>query len=383
MDKIRILIADDIKETRDVIKKILSLEKEDIEVVGEAGNGEEVLRLVHKVKPDIVLMDINMPVLNGLETTERLSLEYPSATVIIMSVQAESEYLKKAMFHGAKEYIIKPFNYGTLTETIKTTYDKYKNINADFSETLKKRREAGIEVFFSSKGGVGKSILAFNTAVLLSETSDKKILLFDMDLQFGDISMLANKCTQKTILDAVEEDEADSYDSLKSYIYKYNASLDMIFAPKKPEASEYVSKGNIENIIKAVKNEYDLIIVDTGINFSDSTLYVLDAANKIFMVSTMEITSLKDTKLGLKVMESLGYDSDKVRLVINKFNENYGFSKKEVEKAFKDGIIAFVPDEEKSITISVNKGLPLCSDKKYHKSKIGKAFKLICDDMNN
>jgi pilus assembly protein CpaE len=108
MNKIRVLIADDIEETRNVIKKILNLDKENIEVVGEADNGEEVFKIIPKVKPDVVLMDINMPVLNGLEATEKITMEYPSVMVIIMSVQAESEYLKKAMFHGAKEYIIKP-----------------------------------------------------------------------------------------------------------------------------------------------------------------------------------------------------------------------------------------------------------------------------------
>lgn len=95
MNKIKVLIADDIEETRNVIKKILKLDKENIEVVGEADNGEEVFKIIPKVKPDVVLMDINMPVLNGLEATEKITTEYPSVMVIIMSVQAESEYLKK------------------------------------------------------------------------------------------------------------------------------------------------------------------------------------------------------------------------------------------------------------------------------------------------
>lgn len=127
MSKIRLLIADDIEDTRNVIKKLLSLEKDTFEVVGEAGNGEEVLKLIPRVRPDVVLMDINMPLLNGLEATERITNEFPSVIVIIMSVQAENDYLKKAMFHGAKEYIIKPFNYESLIETIKTTYERYKD----------------------------------------------------------------------------------------------------------------------------------------------------------------------------------------------------------------------------------------------------------------
>jgi len=381
MRKIRILIADDIEETINVIKKILSLEKENIEIVGEAHNGEEVLRLIPKVKPDIVLMDINMPVLNGLEATERISMEYPQVMVIIMSVQAESEYLKKAMFHGAKEYIIKPFNYDALIETITTTYEKYGERQLRFAGGVEGIRNAEIMAFFSSKGGVGKSILALNTAVVLGREANKKVLLIDLDLQFGDISMLVNKYNQKTILDVVEGGQIDTYENIKPYLFKYNDNFDILFAPGKPEAAEYIAKETVEKIMSAFKKQYDVIVIDTGINFNDNTLYVLDMSQKILMVSTMEIVALKNTKLGLRVMESLGYDKGKVKLIINRFNVKYEISKKEVEEAFKEGIFAYIPDEEKMVIGSVNKGIPLCDDNKYNKLKIGKAIEAMCKDL--
>ena len=128
------------------------------------------------------------------------------------------------------------------------------------------------------------------------------------------------KYNQKTILDAIDDGQIDSYENIKPYLYKYNDNFDMLFAPEKPEAAEYIGKETVEKIMKIVKKQYDVIIVDTGINFNDNTLYILDMAEKILMVSTMEIVALKNTKLGLRVMESLGYDKDKVKLVINRFN---------------------------------------------------------------
>lgn len=381
MDKIRVLIADDIEETRSVIKKILSMEDDTIEVVGEAANGEEVLKSIPKLNPDLVLMDINMPVLNGLEATERITMEYPSVMVIIMSVQAESEYLKKAMFHGAKEYIIKPFNYDDLIGTIKTTYDKYKERRVKSTSSEEQAKDARVMAFFSSKGGVGKSVLALNTAVVLSKEANKKVLLIDMDLQFGDISIMVNKFNYKTILDSVEEGQIDSFESLKAYLYKHNDNLDILFAPGKPEAAEYIGKDAVEKIMKAFQKQYDMIIVDTGINFNDSTLYILDTAQKIFLVSTIDIVALKNTKLGLGVMESLGYDKDKVKLVINRFSPKYGISTKGVEVALKYYIFSIIPDEEKEVIASVNKGQPLCDDSKYNKLKIGKAIEVMCKNL--
>jgi pilus assembly protein CpaE len=381
MSKIKILIADDIEETRNVIKKILNLENEFFEIVGEASNGEEVLKLLSKVKPDIVLMDINMPILNGLEATEKITNLFPSVTVIIMSVQAESEYLKKAMFHGAKEYIIKPFNYEVLVNTIITTYEKYKDRALNGAHFEDGQRAAKIITFFSSKGGVGKSVLALNSAVLLSKEYNKKTLLIDLDLQFGDISMLVNQYAKKTILDVIEDGQLDSYENIKPYLHEFNKNFHILFAPTKPEAAEYISKDSIEKIIKILEKQYDLIIIDTGINFNDSTLHILDLSERVLFVSTMEIVALKNTKLGLGVMQSLGYDKDKVKLIINNFTTKYEISKAEVEVAFRDGIFAIIPEEQSTVNISVNRGQPFCDSARYDKLKIGKAIAMMCKDL--
>lgn len=377
MSKIKVLIADDIEETRKVIKKILSLENEFFEIVGEAGNGEEVLEIIPKVKPDVVLMDINMPILNGLEATEKITDKFPSVIVIIMSVQGESDYLKKAMFVGAKEYIIKPFDYDSLINTITTTYEKHKERFVKQAAYEGNNREAKIITFFSSKGGVGKSVLALNSAVTLSNVYHKKTLLLDLDLQFGDISMLVNQYREKTILDVVDDGQLESYENIKPYLHEYNENLDILFAPSKPEAAEYIGKDSIEKMIKVFQKQYDVILIDTGINFNDGTLYVLDIAQMIMVVATMEIVSLKNTKLGLGVMQSLGYDKDKVKLVINKFTSKFGISKSEVEEVFKDNIFAMIPEDQKTVSISVNKGQPFCQNFKYNRFKVTKSIQAI------
>jgi pilus assembly protein CpaE len=377
MDKIRILIADDVEETRNVVKKILNMEEESFQIVGEAGNGEEALKLIPVVKPDVILMDINMPILNGLEATERITDEFPSVIVIIMSVQGENEYLKKAMLHGAKEYIIKPFNYDSLINTVKVTYEKNRERRVKHSVIEEKERNAKIITLFSSKGGVGKSVLAVNTAIALTNSTSKRTLLIDLDLLFGDISMLMNQYTHKNILDVIDEGQLDSYETVKNYLYKYSENLHILFGPRKPEAAEYIGKDSIEKLIEAVKSHYDVIIVDTGVNFDDSTLYVLDKTDTILFVSTMDIVALKNTKLGIGVMQSLGYDKDKVKLVINKFNTDYGINKSDIEAAFKDGVFAVIPEDIKTVNMSINGGKPICNNLKYSKTKIGKAIEAM------
>ena len=120
-DKIRVLVVDDVTETRDNTRRLLSF-AEDIQIVGEAANGEQALKKVEQLTPDIILMDVNMPIMDGITATEKISLNYPKAAVIIISVQGEPEYLKKAMKAGAREYLVKPFDTDELSNTIRRTY---------------------------------------------------------------------------------------------------------------------------------------------------------------------------------------------------------------------------------------------------------------------
>ena len=108
-DQIRVLIVDDIPETRDHLSKLLGFES-DIEVVGAAASGREALELAGQLTPDIVLMDINMPDMDGIAATERLAAEVPTAAVVMMSVQGEADYLRRSMLAGAREFLVKPFS---------------------------------------------------------------------------------------------------------------------------------------------------------------------------------------------------------------------------------------------------------------------------------
>ena len=118
---IRLLIVDDISSTRDNLQKLLSFE-EDIEVAGTASDGREGLEAAHRLQPDIVLTDVNMPVMDGIELTETLASELPTSPVIIMSVQGERDYLRRAMQAGAREFLIKPFSHDELVAAIRRVY---------------------------------------------------------------------------------------------------------------------------------------------------------------------------------------------------------------------------------------------------------------------
>jgi pilus assembly protein CpaE len=359
---IKIIVADDVQEMREMISKMLMTSSLDYELIGMCENGYEALELMKKKRADIVLMDINMPVMNGLEATQMIADLFPQTRVIMMSVQHESEYLKKAMLAGAKAYIMKPVDMDELIDTISSTYDRYHYLDV-VPTSSKTEHKAQIVSFFSAKGGVGKSMLALNTSLIMHEKFNKKVLLMDLDLQFGDIALMVNKQNEMTIKEMFDDSPITTIEDMKPYLFKYKDNCDMLFAPKDPESAEYISKEQIKSILEILKKHYDIIIIDTGVNYDEVTLNALDLSDQVIIVSSLEVTGLKNTKLSLRVMQSLNYDSSKVKLLINMAQDKYGVTKANVQKAFTFEVIGYVPEDVKLVRNSVNTGVPLTTTK--------------------
>jgi len=280
--KIRVLIVDDVAETRENVSKLLLLE-DDIQVVGEAGNGEEAISLSRSLQPDVVLMDINMPVMDGITATEKLTMEMPQVGIIIMSVQGEQEYLRKAMMAGAREYLIKPPSGDDLVATIRRVYEVEckrrlsQGLPPDGAKTV---REPGrVITVFSTKGGVGKSIFAVNLAVSLQQVSKRRVVLLDLDLQFGDVAMLLDLLPKRSIADLVSEMEHMDKDLVEAHLIEHDSGVRVLPAPLRPEYAEIITGRHIEAIINILKDNYDYIIVDTCQSFQDTILAALDASD--------------------------------------------------------------------------------------------------------
>ena len=116
--KIRVIIVDDIAETRENIRKLLQFES-DVEVIGVARTGKEAIDLYKEVKPDVILMDINMPDMDGIAATEAIRKVLPYAQIVILSVQSDSNYMRRAMLAGARDFLTKPPTIDELNSAIR------------------------------------------------------------------------------------------------------------------------------------------------------------------------------------------------------------------------------------------------------------------------
>ncbi len=371
-DKIRVMIVDDIVDTRDQLEKLLFFEK-DIEVVAKASNGREAIALARQHRPQVILMDINMPDMDGIAATEAILTQDPTIQVIIMSVQGETDYIRRAMLAGAREFLIKPISADDLYRSIRhvarlAATRPVVPVMGMGSQTGSGSSGVDGEIFavFSPKGGVGVSSIAANLAVAIRQLTNKKVALVDGNVLFGDLSVLLNLRPDKTILDLASRIEGLDRDLLNDVMATHPTQIRVLLAPPDPQRGELVTAEQIRTILEALRQEFHYVIVDTPASFQDRSLAALDLAQRVITLMTLEMHCIRNVKLFLEVADLLGYPADKVMLVLNKATNRTGIRAEDVEKHLQRKLALQIGDAAQEMTLSINQGTPLILAKPNH-----------------
>jgi len=372
-DQIRVLIVDDIPETRDHLTKLLGFES-DIDVVGSAASGAEAISLATSLTPDVVLMDINMPDMDGIAATEQLGRAVPTASVVMMSVQGEADYLRRSMLAGAREFLVKPFSSDELTASIRQVYDRERDKASRLAIVAPANAAAGgpvgtnpsgepgqVVAVFSPKGGVGRTTVAVNMSVAAATELGKKVVLVDGSFQFGDVGVLLNlNPKNKSIADLVPELEqaGNEVESIDTFVINHSAGIRVLLAPPSPEMAELITPSGIKRVIEALRLTHDLVVVDCTAFFNDTTLAILDSADIILTMLSLEITSIKNMRLFMEVADQLGYESGKVRLVLNRADSALGIRVADVEHSIGRKVDETIVSDGRSVVYALNRGVP-------------------------
>jgi pilus assembly protein CpaE len=358
LNKIRVLIADDAADNRETVAKLLGNNSE-IEISGQVATGTEAIQMAVKFRPAIILMGINISMMDAISTTEKISLEVPEASVIIMGVQGEQERLHQALMAGAKIYLIKPFTGNELVNTVKKVYEQNQRLKSSLRQADSSASKSGkIISVFSSKGGAGKTTIAVNLAVVLSQRENASIGLLDANLHFGDVALYLDLVPRATIADAVVEADNLDEQTLETYMTVYSDKLSLMAAPARPEQAEGITSGQVCAVLAQMKKKYEYIIVDTSSDFNEITLAVLDNSDMILVLAGADLPTIKNMKLCLEIMKSLDYGKDKVHVVLNRANSTGGLSVREIENSLSLNFYSTLPSDGKTVMPSINKGIP-------------------------
>jgi pilus assembly protein CpaE len=295
----------------------------------------------------------------------------------MMSVQGEQDYLRRSMLAGAREFLIKPISAEDLYNAIRHVYrlqtTQRRYIPSGPGEQGGGASDGGspqgqIVAVFSPKGGVGTSAIAANLAVALRQLTSKKVALVDGNLIFGDLGVIMNLVSTKTIADLADRIAELDRDLLNDVLVTHTSQVKVLLAPPNPQTGELVTSDHLRTILELLRKEFDFVVVDTQSSFQDRALAVLDLADRIVALMTLEMPCIKNIKLFLEVAELLEYPAEKTLLVLNKADNRLGIRVENVEENIQHKVALQIANATHEMTLAINQGVPLVIEKRGHQT---------------
>jgi pilus assembly protein CpaE len=375
-EKIRVVIVDDVSETRENVKKLLQFES-DVDVVGIARTGKEAIQISQELSPDVVLMDINMPDMDGIAATEAIRARQPTVQVVILSVQSDQNYMRKAMLVGARDFLTKPPMGDELISAIRRAGEMArieKSKSAQVQAMPVANNLGGVAAFrgpkgkiisiYSPKGGAGCTTLAVNLALTLNN-SDTRVALVDGNLQFGDVAVFINEQGKNTVLDLAPRAEELDPEIVEEVMVKHGASgLHILAAPSRPEHAEKISSSQFSRLLEYLSQMYAYVVVDTATFLTDVTLAAIDLSDLIVLVTTQDIPSIKNCRLFLDLLQTLGVERNRILFIMNRYDKRINITPERVAENLKQEVSLAIPLDEATATKAVNRGVPFVLDSK-------------------
>ncbi|MFZ5826349.1 MAG: AAA family ATPase [Bacillota bacterium] len=368
-ERIRVLLVDDSYQVRQSVKAMLEFEAEEFDVVGEAQDGHEAVTKAVQLRPDVVLMDINMPGMDGIEATAKLMAEHP-VNVVIISVQGEQEYLRRAMKAGARDYLIKPFTFDELIQAIRSAAEKRPLVTGPVSRAAgPAKREGKVITIFSTKGGVGKTTIAANLSAALAQGGTKKVAVIDLDLEFGTLPTMMGVRPQATLVDLCRLDTPITVDHVNRVLARQSQSnVGVLAGPPMPHLASEVdgdgradkSRNYVTEVLEALRQTHDYVVIDTAPSFREANLIALDKSDLVLMITLPEIAVLESTAKGLDVLlERLEYPREKVQVILNRSDSVQGLSHGEIAASLGQPLYHHIPSDGQAMVAAANVGIPL------------------------
>jgi pilus assembly protein CpaE len=217
---------------------------------------------------------------------------------------------------------------------------------------------------YSPKGGTGCTTLAVNLALTLNN-EDTRVALVDGNLQFGDVAVFINEQGKNTIIDLAPRAEELDPEIVEEVMLKHAASgLHVLAAPSRPEYAEKVSSSQFAKVLEYLRQMYAYVIVDTAALLTDVTLSAIDVSDLLVLVTTQDIPSIKNCRLFLDLLQTLGIERDRVLFVMNRYDKRINITPDRIAENLKQEVASVIPLDEQTATKAVNRGIPFVLESK-------------------
>ncbi len=307
--------------------------------------------------PDL-LMDVSV------EVCEELRTAHPTVSVILVRDVVDTEVLTRAMQAGARD-VAAGGDIASITAAIQRAHQLHLALRGPAGAV----RYGKVVTVFSPKGGVGKTTMAVNLALALTEKGARKVCLVDLDLAFGDVAITMQLFPTHSIEQAVGSEETIDQAMLAGLLTRHKDSLMVLAAPAHPDVRERVTPVLISRILKTLTEEFDYVVVDTAPTFDDITLTALDETDECIILATLDVPTLKNVKVALETLDLLNISRGHRHLLLNRADDLVGISVDKVETILGMPVACQIGTDI-AIAAATNAGTPIVADNPHHPSSI-------------
>jgi pilus assembly protein CpaE len=362
----RVLVVDQDFETRAELQK--GLVRAQFVVIGGVGYGAEALSLAAELKPSVVLVGVEDPPARALQTIESLTELLPDSPVLAYSSQKDAESARRTVVAGARDYLTKPLKTDEVIKAIQTALSQQERRRALTSgDPVPGLRSTGMVItIFGAKGGIGKTTVATNLATAFVAMNAGSAVIVDMDTVFGDAAMMLDVPVEASLVEAAERIDELDREKLGSYLVQHETGVKVLPAPFEPVDWRNVSTEAVEKVLTLLAQTHDFVVIDCPATFTDLVAVALEKATVVLLMTSLDITSIKDTTTALKLLSSGINNEDKIKLVVNHATSANSLREEDVSKVLRREVFWSIPHDEE-IAASAQLGAPVVTDRPLSK----------------
>lgn len=322
---------------------------------------------------DVLVAGPSLGTRSGLARLRIISEELPDMRMVLAFSRRPDASLRDIVRTGAIDLLQLPVEDSEMVEALERAASLARQapepvaaidaVTAPEPESLEPRgnRPGIVYTIASATGGCGKTFYATNLAWFLHKWTGRSVCILDLDLQFGEVSTALRLRPKYTIFDALQREDADEADlqaHIEEYMVVHDTGVHVLAAPREPSEADRITPPDVTRILDAVRNRFDYVLVDTPPALAETVLAAFDLSDRLYVMATLDLPSVRNMSVFLSTLERLRIQTDNIRLVLNKAEDDVGIDIDQVTKLFPQGFESILP-YAKEVSRSINLGMPV------------------------
>jgi len=368
-DRIKTLIAIDAEVDGHAVQSLLE-DVPSLNIVGVINGLEESWRALQEGKPDLLIVACAGYSDRALYFIDSAVKQESERAVVVVSTGSPNGFVRRVFEAGADDLLALPEEPDRVAFALEKAMARRRGAAVASGVAL-----APMICILGPKGGTGKTLISTNLTVALASAGHKPILV-DLDLQFGDVGLALGIRPDKTIYDLARSAGSIDADKVGDYLMSHSSGARVLLAPTRPDQASAVTVDFLRDVFTVLRTMADHVIVDTPPGFTPEVIAAIDNSTDVVIVGMLDSLSLKNTKLGLETLELMGFDPNRISLVLNRADTRVGITREDVDVIIGRAPEVFIPSD-RQIPISVNDGQPIVLQEE--RSEAARAFRALAE----